>query len=463
MNEKKILIGIAAATLVIASALGYGVYYTLGAIDEQETMAGTTREDIKKARAVVDSIKAAEDKVILLRESLKALASVLPTQREVEDFITQIAATKGEAGVKLSQIIDHNATAKTSSNKVFEKFSYQIGVKGNLWQFLEFLYRLESFKRFVMVPQCKIAPGQRESALAEVNHAYDLEVETYVYNPGRVGKIEPIPSYDKRREAVREEIEQAIYIIEQMPVEFGGQRGRRDIFVDPRMPSGPTKEGELPVEQQTEIVNKLRQRVEEIGGILSRRKESQSFIERFELLKQLEQSLPAIEGDINKVAKDGSITYPLLARAFQNEVKDAFEKMKALVDKGPPETGPNPRELGELVARMRENLQHGRLREAIDAGKPVLEKWSSLVNDPARKGYIEELKKLDREARIADRFEQKKIVIGGVILYEDRKAALVNGKTVEPGDSIDDDLTIADIHEDGVTFVLDSVEITKKW
>lgn len=465
MNEKKILIGIAAGTLVIAAAVGYGIYYTFGALDEQETQAQTTREDIKKARETVGKIKGVEDEVIVLRESVLALASVLPTQREIEDFITQIAATKGESGVTLREVTEKGSNVKPGQGKVFEKFGYQIGIKGNIWQSLEFLYRLESFKRFVMIPKLKITPGQRDKSGAEVVHGFELEVETFAYNPGRAGSVEPIASYDKRRDGLREEIEQAKFIIEQPVVEFGGQRGRRDVFVDPRMPTdGPTPEGALPVEQQTELVTKLRVRVEELAALVSRSGEAtNSFIERFEYAKQLEEKVPGLRADIDKTQKDGVVNYPLVVRVFQIQVKDAFEKIVKKLGERPVDVGPSKSDLAAIVDRVRGLLQSGRLRESIEGAKPVLDKWASLDKDPERKGFIEELKKLDRDAKIAERFEQKKLVIGGVILYEDRKAALVNGKTVEPGDSIDEDLTISDIHEDSVTFVLDNVQITKKW
>mgnify|MGYP003693681859 CR=1 FL=1 len=54
-------------------------------------------------------------------------------------------------------------------------------------------------------------------------------------------------------------------------------------------------------------------------------------------------------------------------------------------------------------------------------------------------------------------------MIGGVIVDNTKKVAVVNNRTVEPGDQIDDDLVIADIQEDGVTFLLENVHITKKW
>ncbi|MFN0207552.1 MAG: type 4a pilus biogenesis protein PilO [Planctomycetota bacterium] len=464
MNEKKILLGIGIGTLAAAAVLGYGIYYSLGAISEKEADAQTKRDDIASVQEKVKKIVSLEDSVIVLRESVTALASVLPTQKEVEDFVTQIAASKGETGIKMRELSSKTSAGKQTLGKVFEKISYQIELKGSIWQFLEFLHRLESFKRFVLIPNLKVSPGQRDKALSEVLHVFKIDVETFTYNPGKVTSVEPIASYEKRREGLREEIDREIFTIEQPSAEFAGQRGRRDIFVDPRIPTNSGKEGELPIEQQTEIVGKLRTRVEELRVAGEKLKNSPSFIERFETRSFIDLKLPELDTDITKTVKEGVISYPLLVRTFQKEVKDAFEQLKNEIKSHvPDDPGMNLNELTALVVRVRELLQSGRLREAIDAAKPALEKAVVMDKDPERKVHVDELRRLDHDARIAEKFEQKKLIIGGIVLYEDRKAALVNGRTVEPGDSLDEDITIADIHEDGVTFVLDSVHITKKW
>lgn len=463
MNEKKILISIAAGTLVIAAALGYGVYYTFGAIEEQETAANTKREEIAVARKKVDEVVKMEDRVIVLRESVRGLASVLPTQKEVDEFVTQIAETKGESGIRLSAMTNKlTQGGRQTQNRVFDKISYQIGLKGSLWQFLEFLHRVESFQRFVTIPRIKITGGQRDKALVDVSHAFEIDVETFVYNPTRAGQMEHVPNYDKRREHLKEEISSEIVAYEQSAIEFTGARGRRDIFVDPRMPETGDGKGQ-PVEKQQEVVAKLRTRVDEITKIFERINQSQSYIERFELRKELEELVPKVGSEIDTTNKEGIVTYPLLVRTFQNEVKDRYKKIADAVMKTPAEYGPSEKELANIVGRVRETLQNGRLREAVEAAKPVLEKAALIEKDPAKRTYIAELRKLDHDAKVAEKFEQKKVVIGGIVLYEERKAALVNGRTVEPGDLLDDDLTIADIHEDGVTFVLDNVSITKKW
>jgi Tfp pilus assembly protein PilO len=463
MNERKILLGIGIGTLVVSAALGYGIYYSMGEIGEKESAIQTKRDEIAAAQKKIAEIKAIEDKVIVLRESVSSLASVLPTQKEMEEFVTQIAVSKGETGVHMRELtLKPAAGGKQTLGKVFEKISYGIELRGSIWQFLEFLHRLESFKRFVMIPNIKISPGQREKGLSDVLHTYRLDVETFTYNPGKSASTESIASYEVRAKNLREEIDRSIYTIEQPPVEFSGQRGRRDVFVDPRAKSGGKDEG-VPIEQQREIVEKLRARVDEFAALVTKLKSSQSFIERFEVRAQLDEKAPALEVDIEKACKEATVTDTFLVRTLQNEVKDAFQKAKKAGGAAPAEDGPSVAELTNLVAKIREILQSGRLREAIDAAKPILDRAAAIEKDPARKPLIDELRRIDADARIAERFEKKKLNIGGIVLYENRKAALINGRALEPGDALDEDLVVADIQEDGVTFVLENVQITKKW
>ena len=156
-----------------------------------------------------------EERAIVLRESVAALASVLPTDKEVEEFVYKMSELCAETGVNLREMTRKSASGKAAKAQLFEKITYQIGVRGKLWEFLECLHRIESAKRFVMVPKVKISGGSRDRALDDVMHSFEIEVETYAYNPGKGSQIENIPSYEKRREGLREEIEQAKYTIEQ--------------------------------------------------------------------------------------------------------------------------------------------------------------------------------------------------------------------------------------------------------
>ncbi len=463
MNEKKILLSIACATLVASAGFGWGIWTTLGSIAEMETVAEEKRQDIAAARSKVEEVRKLEDRVVVLRESVATLASVLPAQKDVEDFVTQVSGSRGENGVK---ILDFKPTQSAASgktkSKVFEKIGYQVKVRGSLWQFFEFLNRIESFKRFVMVPRLKITGGKRENAIDAVTHSVEFDVETFSYNPARGTALEPIPNYDKRKELLREEIELATATIEQPPVEWPGDRGRRDIFIDPRI-SGGENSGGTPLEEQTALLASLRQRIDEVAALANEIETAPSFLRRFELRSVLDEKMPSLEADVAKAEKEGIVSAELLKRTFRNEVVDALARVRKSLSNQPLDQGPSARELAEVVLRARESLAGGHIREAIDTARPVLDKASVIERDALRAPFVAELRQIEHEARVAQRFEEKNIVIGGVIIDVRRKVAVVNGRTIEPGDLVDDDLVVADIFEDGVTFVLEDVQITKKW
>lgn len=462
LKEKKIILSIAAGALALSAAAGFGIYMTLDSISLKEAEAETKRQDIAAARKKVDATAGLEDKVIVLREGMATLTSVLPNTKEVEEFVTRLSETRGEAGVRISDLAQKSGAK--SKEKVFDKLGYGIKLRGTIWQFLEFLHRVESFKRFVMVPKLRISGGSRGKLGEESSHEFDIEVETYTYNPARGGKPEPIPNYEKRRDGLAEEIAQSIETIETPTIEWLGSRGRRDIFADPRLPAAQAEGGGgLPLEAQQALVAKLKKSVEELTTLTAELRASSNFLRRFEIRHEIEQKMPPLEIDVTQAEKEGHITYPLLVRSFRNDVCDALANVKKTLASAPEEQGPSTKDLQEVISRIRQSLATGRVRDAIESARPILEKTGPAEKDPARIALVAELRKLEGEARVAEVFERKNVQIGGVIVDPRRKVAVVNGRAIEPGDPIDDDLVVADISEDGVTFVLQNVLITKKW
>ena len=55
-------------------------------------------------------------------------------------------------------------------------------------------------------------------------------------------------------------------------------------------------------------------------------------------------------------------------------MREALAKAKKTIMSAGGDAGPSPKELGELVTRVREALGNGRIKEAIESAKPILEK-----------------------------------------------------------------------------------------
>lgn len=467
MNEKKVLLGIAAGTLAISAGLGWLLYSTWEEIGQTETQIEEKRADLEAARKKTEQVKGLEDQVIVLRESVAALASVLPTQQEVEDFVKAMSGFAKDKNVRLTEVRPKSGGgSRTGQSKVFERIGYQLKTEATLSNFLAFLNRVESFKRFVIVPYLKLSNGARSNTeetfvTTDANHTVEFDIETYAYNPAKGGVREPIPNYEARRAQLREEIDHKKETIEQPAVEWTEQKNRRDIFVDPRTP--PTDANQLSLEQQQELVAKLQLRIEELTGLFAEFSDPQlNIMRRFEIQAIFDEKVGPVEADVARVEKEKVLTVDALRRSWRGTVSEPLKKVRAgLKDLGT--VGPSARELSDLLVRARDLVRAGQVREAIDFMKPVLERAPSFEQDAVRAPYVAELRKLDREARVAQRFEDKKVTLGGIIVEPQRKVAVVNNRTMEPGDSVDDELTVADISEDGVTFVLDEVQITKKW
>ena len=460
--ERRSLVAVLGSSgLVALGAIAAAVLCHRSLRAEERTIAGL-REEMGKARERIAAIPARERDVILARENVDEISQILPDDKQVYDFVRRLRDFQDESEVRISSLDD--SSPKRTTAKTFEPVAYRIQLEGNLWQFLGFLSRLESWQRFVRVPNIRISAGPRPANgdYEGVRHAIRMEVETFAYNPGKADIKRPeIPNYDQKRSELADAIAVARTAFEEPPYDYRGARGRRDPLLDPRLPTAEGAGAGLPLDEQNSLVERLRGEVEKLKADVERFRATENLIERADLRRTVEARLAALSDETGKIEREGKVNYLPLARRFRREVVEGlaiarrgFEAVMA--------EGPSAEELRVVAALMRERLAAGDIGAALDRFSIVAERLRVAEADPERAPLAAEVRELERRARLAEEFSRLKIQIGGVVVRPDGAVAVINGRTVAEGDALDDDLLVRKIGVEEIEFQYRDLVIAKK-
>ena len=470
-KKKGLFLGLGACGLL---TVGFGVliYFAQSSISEQEAVIASKRSEVANAQTKAAELPALEKRVILLREIVEEYLKILPDEKEVTDFIRKLYAFQDKVGVQITELQDKTGRSSgrkgaTKAEPGFDQLSYSLKLQADTWKFLAFLNRLESYERFVRIPRIRVSAGDRskDDDPTKVRHEFDLDIETYVFDPADSKKNEAkVDKYEKRVAEMQDEIARAREKILAEPFEFHGPRGRRDPFLDPRLRIPKEGGGEAALQRQLEIVEGLRADLARIGQLALEYDQANQMIRRFELRRDIDQSIQALMDRVGKVQKEGKVSYLPLVRRLQKDVLDGISELRGRFDSkgGAGGAGPSREELQDLTAAMRENLAEGQFTIAIDRFQLVAERLKPVEDDPERRDLALELQKLHHQARMALEFGKKKIEVDGIIVSDQGSVAVINGRSFGEGDYVDDDILVRRILPDSIEFQYRDVVISKK-
>ncbi len=465
MKNKKLLIGVGSC-VTLSLAFGVLTYFTYGKIEEESLAIESKKGELQTAQKKISEIPQLEKRVVILREIVKEYLQILPSSKEVNEFVMDLSGFQQETGIQITELKDANKTVANAKKEAgFDKVSYGLKVEANFWQYLAFLHRLESFRRFVRIPKLKIDAGERpdDQDPAKARHSFDFDIETYVFDPTQRAKPANIANFEKRVIELQDDIARAKEKIILEPYEFQGARGRRDPFFDPRMSVGESEGGEEGLRRQMEIVEGLRAEVARIGQMVLDYSQTKQLIRRFELRHEIEQSIEVLLSEIEKVQREGKVTYLPLVRRLQGDIMGSLREMRAQFDPtAGTDTGPSLNDLQELAKAMREHLDHGEFTLTMDRYNLVSERLKGYEEDAERGPVIRDLMQMNRAAEVAQEFEKLKLSVGGIIVSEEGSVVVINGRSFGEGDYVDEDLVVRKIHSDAIEFQYRDVVISKK-
>ena len=470
-DEKKVLLGILVVTGVFSAAGIFGIHYTFSKINQEKQKISELRKKIKNARAKIAQIPKDERDVIILRENVQEYTRILPDKKEITEYARTLAHYSSQAGLALNMLKPD--IRKPNKGGAFQQIRYSMRLQGTLWQMMNLLNMLENHPRFMQVKSLSLNAKTRGTGGMNAVHTIDMIVETYYYNKAPKGrKTVRIPLYERKKADLEEAIHSARSKFEEEHYTFKGQSGRRDIFVDPRLPSTTGEgKGRLPRTQQQMIVDacrKLLEEIQEIKRIIEGKgdgKGKPNIIRRFELTKEMQKRISVLSRKLKQIEDEGVISYAPLHSQLIKTVKEPLDRIiEGQKDRNGSSDYYSEAMLEKIARSMEEALEAGELELAIDRYKMAEVKIGpDDFGSKRRRLLVKRIKRLHAKAEIAMEFCKKDLKITGRIIRPDKLSlVIINGKSYYEGDLVEDDLFVKKLTRDSVEFLYKGVVISKK-
>jgi Tfp pilus assembly protein PilO len=462
MNQRRWWMWIAGGGTAAALGLGTLIWFQYEKIAEAQTQVATLRTGIDGARKLIEGTPPLEREVIVLREMSEVMKEILPDTNDVNNLVRTLQTFSEESGVRISGLKKKNADSRDKSD--FDKVAYTLSLEGDAFQLLDFLDLIESHSRFMRVPNFKITAAQRAQMEKEgvPSHKVQLDVETYVYEPKKDAKPVRIDGYDRKRDLLMGEINRRRQGLTLSTYIYRGARGRRDPWIDPRVPVIGDGTSALTVQEQMDIVQQLTDRTQAVIATWERLKlPTENTIEAMLLRSELEEQLARLEEDVNRIVAEKSVRYVPSERRLNLEVVDVIAGLHKELSDSALGSGPSENMLRQIEETLTRHQDKGEYKLMIDAYAAVDSQLKVAEADPLRRPIVDRIKDLVLEARTVLDFEQIELSVDGLAIVEGRALIVVNGKAVEEGDMVDRETLVHRIRPEEVEFIFRGVVFAK--
>ena len=254
------------ALLVMTGLLTLGlsgmVWRSNTGISESRQEAEEFAERILAERARLVQNPGLEQEVLVFREISGRMAAILPDEEGLNDLVRSLQGFSEDSGVNIRSL--RRAAPRGAPKRVedFREVSYSLELEGDTFELLAFLDLVERHDRFLRVPKLKIDAARRQFERGDdgiVKHTIRLDVETFVFEPGKEAEPVAIEWADWKLDRLRGEVSERRRALEPQEYDYRGRRGRRDPWVDPRREKSPRHEEAQP--DQSEALVGLSERV----------------------------------------------------------------------------------------------------------------------------------------------------------------------------------------------------------
>jgi Tfp pilus assembly protein PilO len=432
--------------------------------DEQQALA----DQVSAAKQRIAQIDDLEDKVIVLRENVEGYVRILPSDAEVNDFYRTLSAFSKDAGISITDVKSTPNRSRLTSSAVFDRAEYKLKLSATYAQFLQFIARLENHERFVSIAEMKIQAGDPSESKDKKNdtellHTIDLTLVTYVYLGDDVGKGVPIPAYERKKEKLADQIQEARQELALERFTLLSASGRRDPFVDPRKRGGKgAGEGAGP-EDQRATVTKILDRIDECNKLLDLMVGAGSVIREMELKVQALNLVAELATQVDDVNANGGMTDPAVKRDWDKRVVPEFAKLRARVGEDVTESSPTSAarlRMSQALMAMEQHWEAGDYPACVKDYELVKSLGGTESADPELVQMQSRMESLYLSAQTAVEFARKKIDVTGLVVEPGAESiAIINHTVYRTGDAIEDDLILLEIHEDHLKFEFKGVPL----
>lgn len=465
MNDKRKWMTIAAVTCLAAAGGTFLIRREYQNIDDAREAVTNLRTQIGSARKLLTGTPELEREVIVLRETEERIKQILPDEQDVNNLVRDLSRFKEQSGVQITGLKKKPPESGKKDNEDFDKVAYQLTCEAEAFQLLDFTDRIETHKRFMRIPSFKLSAAARKTSddLKISPHKIQMDVETYVYRPRGGPAPVKIDGYDRKRELLLGEISRRRQALTIAEYDYQGPQGRRDPWVDPRVPADDIGSS-LTVEEQIRIVQDLVNRTQLAVTTWQEVKSADNVIEEITKRAELEQILASIEQDLRRELDREGIRFVQSKRRLQVEVVEPIEALRAQISESEGGRGPSRDTLRELLATMINHVDAGEYDLAIAAFGTVEERLGLAEGDPNRQPIINRLRKVHATALIAADFVKIEMNITGLAVMEGvPPVALINGKTLSEGDLLGNELVIRAIRPGAIEFLFRGLILERRF
>ncbi|MFT7486464.1 MAG: hypothetical protein ACI9F9_002319 [Candidatus Paceibacteria bacterium] len=465
-KHKAVWIGILGGGALLAGGLGYLIFTIFGTLDQKRLESDGLRTKIAQSRKLIEGTSGLEREVIVQREMSVVISNILPDNEDMNNWVRVIQGFSDESGVQIRGFKKKPAQSrgKKESESAFDEVTYSFTIESDTFQLLEYFNMVETHKRFMRIPLFKVAAARREQVeeTGLASHKVNLDIQTFVYEPPSEASTVKIEGYDRKRNLMVGEINRRRQDLVLASYTYRGARGRRDPFVDPRV---PVEGGSvLTVPEQMEIVEGLVKDMENVSLIFAEVQASQNVIEEMMARADLEKALAMLQESVRRVEAEGAITYLPSQRRFQLEVVDALGELYIAMGNAQEPLGPSVEKLREVLEAMNRHFDFEEFDLALDAYALVSSQMDYIASDPIRKPFVERLRHKALVARIVLEFEDFDLDVRGISIMEGAPSvAHINGYSVSVGDMLEHDLIINEIRTNEIEFIYRGVVLARRF
>jgi len=465
-KEQKTWLAVLGGGGVLGLGLAWLIYSQLGSIADGRAEVEQLRNKVAAARKLIEGTNSLEREVIVQREMSEVMGTILPDNEDMNNWVRTIQGFSDTSAVRIRGLKKkNNAAGRTKKEQTaFDEVTYAFTLESDAFELLDFLDLVETHKRFMAVPMFKIAAAKRESVeqTGLAAHKVNLDIQTFVYEPKGEAEAVQIEGYERKRDLMVGEINRRRQDLVLSEFTYRGDRGRRDPFVDPRV---PVEAGSaLSVPEQMEIVQGLVDEMAKVREVWESVKVSQNVIEEMMARRDLEDAFARLEENVRRVESEGSISYLPSNRRLQIEVVDALAALRQSINKTEGTLGPSVEKLREVLEAMNRHFERQEYDLALDAFRVVGDQLDYVEADPLRNPFVERLRKKALVARIVREFEEIDIDVGGVAIAEGGPSvAMINGTKVAVGDMLPGNLFVNGIRPDEIEFIYRGVVLARRF
>jgi hypothetical protein len=463
VNERQAWLTILIGGSTLAVGLGALIYLQTGKIGEAETEVETLRTKVVSSRKLIEGTSTLEREVIVQREMSEVIRDVLPDEEDMNNWVRTIQGFSEESGVRI-RALKKKPDDPRAKKGAFDDVMYTFTLESDAFELLDFVNLVETHERLMRVPRLKITAAKRQKVeeSGAAAHKAQLDIETFVYEPKNEAPPVKIEGYERKRDLMVGEINRRRLDLAFTSFTYRGARGRRDPWVDPRVPVDGGSS--LSVPEQMDIVQGLYLQMQDVLTQWGVVKGTKNVVEEMMANHDLEEMLVHLEEEVRRVEVEGAITYLPSQRRFQLEVVDSLVALRQALSAIDGSRGPSVERLREVLDSMDRYLVQEEYEHVLDTFRIIANQLDFIEDDPLRKPFVEKLRRKALIARIVREFEEIEIDVGGVAIIDGRPAvAHINGEPLSAGDMIGNNLLIKEIRSNEIEFIYRGVVLARSF